>query len=156
MEALPPDAMSMHGCGTTVQLGVRGSPEPGEPREAAPKGKILIAATRCRRKVGREGGTKKHTELLQVHHSMQLMPAGSEFRLTHRNRNDLILIPMRFLPLALKGCSSPGASGECVPLPASPSHCHSGWAVGEELVDGRELVLFRVQGPAPSPKQKSR
>lgn len=80
--------MSMHGCGTTVQLGVRGSPEPGEPREAAPKGKILIAATRCRRKVGREGGTKKHTELLQVHHSMQLMPAGSEFRLTHRDRND--------------------------------------------------------------------
>lgn len=29
------------------------SPEPGKPREAVPRERILIAVTRCRRKVGR-------------------------------------------------------------------------------------------------------
>ena len=147
MEAGLSEAICMQCCGTTMQLGARGSPEPEKPRESPPRGRILVTATRCR-KVG--GDTKKHSRAsLQVLRLQQPGLVGPEFRLTHRDRKDLILIQMRFPPLVLKGCASPWASGECVPLPASSSHCLSGWAASKRLADGQGASF--VQGSQPSP-----
>lgn len=126
------------------------SPEPGKPREAVPRERILIAVTRCRRKVGR--GTPRSRVSLQVRHPTQLLLVQPGFRLTLRDRKDPIVIQMRLPPLALKGCSSPGASGECIPLPASPSHCLSGWADSDGLADGQGATFVQGSGLCPLSK----
>lgn len=59
---------------------------------------------------------------------------------------------MRFPPLALKGCMSLGASGECVPLPDSPSHCLSGWAASKRLADGQGASFVHCSKPSPHSK----
>lgn len=71
--------------GATAQLGAGRSPELQKPREAVAGDRILMAATRCRRKVGR----RAHRAALLV---------GPRFRLTRTGRKDLILIQMRLPP----------------------------------------------------------
>lgn len=97
-----------------VQLGAKGSPEPGE---ATLRGRILIAATIYRKG---EGG---HQEAHRASTDLPSNTAGaSEAKVqTHPQRkkrsdshSNEVSTP------AMKGYWSPGAFGECVPLPASP------------------------------------
>lgn len=91
---------------------------------------LLMAPTRIRRK-GREGVPKSKQNFST---SPPSNAAGaSEARVQtnpQRQRSNSHSNEAPLTPPTLKGCWSLGSSGECVPLPASPSHCLSAGQTG--------------------------
>ena len=77
--------------GATAQLGAGRSPELQKPREAVAGDRILMAATRCRRKVGRRAprGTQSFSATGATVQTVQTNP---------HSRKGLILIQMRLPP----------------------------------------------------------